>query len=575
MIQETREWWSALSNAQRFFIVCLLVSPLLLLLWRDGRNLSLLLAGLPGLWFGFRVGFRQFIGRDGHRWLWLVWAFLAAGVLSWGISGFPEVGSDRLDRHFRVLFFLPWLITLIWARPPARLIWLSLAVAGMGIGLGGLIEVWLSGEGLSHRVEGDAHVMSYGLISALIFTALVGAAWQHRGQRLFALLLAVGAMLALVGVVTTGVRAAILGLAGGIAMLAVLFAWFGDRRGAVLFLGSPALLVVVALVLAHEGVTARFSAGVEEVKRYYETEAAMPPRSEVRMGCQDDDRLLRAWLGSYGVSLSGPVSVVVVDGPATEHCEYGHRFRMSAETANARAAFDRSVQVELAPRPLRLEARGEGARVRLGDGEWQRVDGEFRLYELETALRPGTRIDWWVRDGGWVEWVPLASRMGDYRYPHVVGSMPQRLEMWSVAWQGFRENPLVGHGTGRFHHLTEPLIEQGLSAEAIRTYSHAHSEYLDTLATRGLLGLATLVLWLLGLIYIAMRPGPGQTKNAFHPGIPFAAVWVAFSLALVTEASLSMNLVTVTVGLLMSLTLYLTRRGKQPPDWTRNRLKFW
>jgi len=571
MIQETREWWQALGNAQRFFIVCLLISPLLLLLWRDGRNLTLLLAGLPGLWFGFRVGFRQFIDKAGHRTLWLVWAYLAVGFLAWALAGFDPEGWDRYDRHLRILFFLPWLILLLWTRPPVRLVWLSLGVAGMGIGLAAGWEVWQSGDGLAHRVEGDAHAMSYGIISALITTALAGAAWQYRRQPLFALLLAVAAALALMGIALTGVRAAILGLAGGILALVILFAWFGDRRGALLFLGVPMLGLAAVMLTAQQGITARFIHGMDDLIQSQQTESRMPARDLVQAGCQDNPQLLSAWLDSSAVDLIGDIDVALIEGAPEARCGAGTRIRLMAGQERGSARFQRSQHDPEATPPIRLHARGDGVELQTEGGEWRRLSAELEFIEWQGR----DQIRWRLQPGGWVEWLPEATLPGEYRYPHVRGSMAQRMEMWQIAWQAFQDKPLIGHGTGRFHRITEPLIDEGLAPEIIRDYSHAHSEYLDALATRGLLGFATLALWLLGMLYIALRPGPEQRKNANHPGIPLAGVWACFMLALLTEASLSMNLTAVTVALFMALTLYLGNHGLQPPDWSRNRLRFW
>ncbi|WP_406671981.1 O-antigen ligase family protein, partial [Natronospira sp.] len=565
MLRETREWWSGLGNVHRFFIVCLLISPMLLLLWRDGRNLTLLLAGLPGLWFGVRMGFLRFTNIDGHRWLWAVFAFLGVGIFTWAANAFVEGGIDRMARHYRLLFFLPFLITLIWARPPKRLIWASLGLAGIAIGIAALVELWQVGEGLNHRVAGDAHIMSYGIISAMIATAVAGAAWQYRQEKALALFLALGAALALVGVIGSGVRAGLLAVAGGIFVLAILFARNGDRRAAAVFLGGPAILLAAVVLVAQNGITQRIFEGFNEIERYAETEATMPPREAVaEPGCMDNATLLEATLASTGfraTALEQP-RVIEEEGP----CGAGVRYRFQPVTAEAvheaTARLYRSVHDQAEPTPARVHARGEGARIRVAGGDWQTVPRELSAIDLRPGLSAGQYIDIRIDAGGWLEWTPEALFPGEYRYPHVIGSMPKRLEMWRFAMIGFGEKPLFGHGTGAFRAVTGPWIERGLAAPIIEPYSHAHSEYLDSLATRGLGGIAALMLLLFVLIYLSLRRREGQPRSPDYPGIPMAAAWVALACAFITEAGLSMNLHVITIALFMALTLYLTDKTR-------------
>ncbi len=68
-----------------------------------------------------------------------------------------------------------------------------------------------------------------------------------------------------------------------------------------------------------------------------------------------------------------------------------------------------------------------------------------------------------------------------------------RLYMWETAWYAFLEKPIIGHGPGSFNGLLyKSQLRSDYKAEATRS-KHAHNEYLHTMATRGIIGLAALL----------------------------------------------------------------------------------
>jgi O-antigen ligase len=68
-----------------------------------------------------------------------------------------------------------------------------------------------------------------------------------------------------------------------------------------------------------------------------------------------------------------------------------------------------------------------------------------------------------------------------------------RLYIWETAWHAFLEKPIIGHGPGNFKGLTyHSLLRDNYPVE-INIYSHAHNEFLHALATKGLVGLITLL----------------------------------------------------------------------------------
>lgn len=99
-----------------------------------------------------------------------------------------------------------------------------------------------------------------------------------------------------------------------------------------------------------------------------------------------------------------------------------------------------------------------------------------------------------------------------------------RLEMMRTALTAVEQHPLTGVGPGNFSVLTAAQLTQWLSAEG-RSYdaslyfhaSHAHNLYFNTLAERGLLGVAVLLIlalaWLKGLRDARLDAGHEHTPR--------------------------------------------------------------
>jgi len=78
---------------------------------------------------------------------------------------------------------------------------------------------------------------------------------------------------------------------------------------------------------------------------------------------------------------------------------------------------------------------------------------------------------------------------GDYR-----SSIGDRLQMWKAALLMFSSSPLIGIGSGYFQSEVVSLVTSGAVNleldQGITVFNQAHSEVMDVLATKGLVGLA-------------------------------------------------------------------------------------
>jgi O-antigen ligase len=115
---------------------------------------------------------------------------------------------------------------------------------------------------------------------------------------------------------------------------------------------------------------------------------------------------------------------------------------------------------------------------------------------LGTTPALGNRILLVLLPGKDLEIVPMEQFPGEYRYSMVQSSLGQRLQMWRVAWQMFKSAPLTGIGTAAYMDRAEQMALAGKAPPITAIYDHPHNEILDALATRGLVGLAALLLLL-------------------------------------------------------------------------------
>ena len=129
-------------------------------------------------------------------------------------------------------------------------------------------------------------------------------------------------------------------------------------------------------------------------------------------------------------------------------------------------------------------------------------------------------------------------------------SVGLRLDMWHAAWTLFLQKPLLGWGEGAMMPELRRLIAAGELNEQARYFGfQLHSDVLDTLARRGVLGLITLLLMyavplagfvrrlkcadvegrffaLAGTLVVLMFAGFGLTQSQFRDERSFAAYLV-------------------------------------------------
>lgn len=102
---------------------------------------------------------------------------------------------------------------------------------------------------------------------------------------------------------------------------------------------------------------------------------------------------------------------------------------------------------------------------------------------------------------GMLAWLPpvqerLAEATREYHAWHDQGrsetSVGQRLAHWGVAWELGLQKPWLGWGQVAYDAQKQALIETGQAPQAVADFNHAHHEWIDMFAKRGLVGVLAL-----------------------------------------------------------------------------------
>jgi O-antigen ligase len=142
-----------------------------------------------------------------------------------------------------------------------------------------------------------------------------------------------------------------------------------------------------------------------------------------------------------------------------------------------------------------------------------------------------------VASSGWMQQTiritEFKADMSRYEQGDANTSSGIRLMLWQQAWQAFQEKPLLGLGSGRFSAYLAERVEQKQAPAYLAQFGHAHNQYLETLANNGALGLAALLLSMLGSAYLFMRRAierQGAARAAACSGGAMVGMMLVFNL---------------------------------------------
>lgn len=118
-------------------------------------------------------------------------------------------------------------------------------------------------------------------------------------------------------------------------------------------------------------------------------------------------------------------------------------------------------------------------------------------------------------------------------------SVGMRFEMWKGATQLIMEKPLTGWGDNGYRERKQELVSEGVLHHAIMQFGHAHNDFLDAFAKRGLIGLAVLLaLYLVPLRLFArqVRAQNYELRSLAVAGVLLPVAYIDFGLSQVFMA---------------------------------------
>lgn len=503
-------WLARLPGESRLDRLCrvlvaavVLLFPGLCLLVDRSDSVSLLLLGTVGVLVWVRGGFKSNLGRDDWLLVGAFYAFFLSALLSFEFGHQTSEGFRLLGRYLRLLFVLPLLIALRRYRPPLPVLWTGL---GLGCLLIGMDALWQYVVGFGQvRPAGNTDVaIVFGDLAMLTGFAFA-ASYPYLSTRIphAGLLVATYALIALLACFLSGSRGAWL------AIPALLLLFFAQRhlltpRRVLLGSGAVLALFAVLIMLPRTGLLERARNLVTESWAYVELKSLPPPRPGNPL-CLDQPEALRSWLDVNRPYPDG-VDIEVAQVPAGQSaalkargCSRGGVVRIrnrNRETAWIPMLRYQPVSGRLAATTLLIQGKGYAAFVSQPDAPRRLDVSRFAPVSFTAPARFGNFLWIGIDPGTVLSLVPLETYLGEYRYAMLETPIGLRLEMWTSALHLFREAPLLGVGTGAYQSSTRSLVDQGEAAPYAAGFDHPHSDYLDALSSRGIIGFAALLLLL-------------------------------------------------------------------------------
>lgn len=113
-------------------------------------------------------------------------------------------------------------------------------------------------------------------------------------------------------------------------------------------------------------------------------------------------------------------------------------------------------------------------------------------------------------------------------------SLGSRFEMWRGATLLIQEKPLIGWGSNGYEQAMAALGEEGVIEQEAASYGHAHNEFIDAFAKRGLIGLFVLLaLYIIPMRLFARQLGADNLaiRSIATAGVLLSVTYIDFGLS--------------------------------------------
>ncbi len=523
---------SPASRLLRYAVIALVLAfPAVCLLVNRGDSIGLGLLALLGLWVGFREGFARILRREDGQVALAFFAFFAVAVLSYEFGQATYDGFRFLGRDLRFLLIVPVLVLFRRYPPPAKTVFIGLAIGGLLTGVHALVGFLHAPATYRAQAETDLPIMFGDLTASIVLMLAAAYGLVVSARKLW---LTAGFLLCLLSgltaVILSGTRGAWVAL---LLLLPLLFGLLGrvtHKRYLALIVVSLLVLFAGTFVVSRTDVRSRLSQVAEQVALYRTALRTLPSAWKDNAGdlpfCNDQRHFLGAWLSFNRKGGPGEIAADVVRDPALIEaklpdikCPDGYALHITNNGKEYRwIGFPRTVLEAASPQHTQLIVRGNGIVFLDGRGA-QPININTRHYRIDTLHGPpgsGQLVMAELASGQSLWLIPVDGYYGEYRYTLMSTSVGLRFEMWRAAWKLFLEHPVLGIGTGAFYAQTQHLAHLGEVAPHTAQYDHPHSDYFDALASRGVLGLLALfaLLGVPAIYFVRALKSPEDTSHA-------------------------------------------------------------
>jgi hypothetical protein len=507
-----------------FLLFSILVFPLATLVVPNAESIICGLLMLYGLSVGWGSPAWRLLDRDEKR-VWLAWlGMFGVAYLSFILGRDTSLGFRILGRDLRWAVFPPVYLAVRRLRPSARLVGWALLLGVAAAATVAIVAVAERGWGYRPRGVVGVPIVFGDLALFMGFMAvplLLADGARPRPLRF----LAAGAALAF------GLTASILSESRGgwlaipVFAMILAYAWLPSRSLRMALLVGLGLAAGFLLLVWVTPVGSRIRHAATDVMAIVQ---AQPDRSGA-LGCLDGHAYLSG-LSKALLVLSDRQSLgirVVSGRPALSASGWGSRcpggetlaFDNRSHRETARVAFPQLQRPGQREWPVEFLVRGQGI---LSAGSGPRAGQAFRKQRSFAPVRvildePKRRPAIEIPPGGVLEAIPIQLYPGQYSDYPLETSLGLRLEMWRAAWRMFLEHPMLGVGTGAYRDTAAAWVRSGYLIKNATGYDHPHQDFLNTLASQGIVGLLFLlaVYYLPGRLFFRMSRAKGSSRSAF------------------------------------------------------------
>lgn len=144
----------------------------------------------------------------------------------------------------------------------------------------------------------------------------------------------------------------------------------------------------------------------------------------------------------------------------------------------------------------------------------------------------------------------VVSDLSKYESKNAVSSSGIRLELWQSALYAAAERPLTGFGHDGLSEVKQSQVAQGLVDKVVIDFSRAHNQFLEELQTKGIIGLAGIIL-VLGIPFFVFTTRLFSARATENPALFFASMMGCVHILMVAGFCLTQHYLNHHSGILM------------------------